>query len=114
MKIAFYFFILGLLSGALYGVLKFVVFIFKNNIVIQIISDLIYSLGVGSCFVIATNQYMYGEIRAYIVAIFILGIYLERKTLGKLFAKPYLMLYNGARKSILSLKDTKLGKIIFK
>ena len=114
MKVALLFFLLGILAGCLYGVLKFVTQLFKNNIFIQFITDILFSLSVGFSFLIAINHHFYGEIRIYIVAIFLLGMIIERKTLGKLFAKLYLILYNVGRKSIQKLKTTRFGKIIFK
>ena len=95
MKLVFIFFLLGLLSGAIYGIVKFLVFIFKSHIIAQIIGDLTFTLTSGTIFISATTRYLYGEIRAYICTIFVLGMYFERKTLGKLFAKLELLLYNG-------------------
>ena len=114
MKIALIFFSLGIACGAIYGLCKFIVSIFKNKLLIQVIFDLIFSLSSGMLFIASVNKYFYGLIRAYICVIFMLGLYLERKTLGKLFAKLYLILYNGARKALSCFKNTRFGKIIFK
>lgn len=114
MKVALIFFLFGVLSGAIYGMSKFVVFVFKNNMIVQIVIDLIYSLGVGYSILIATNKLLYGEIRLYIIAAFVLGMWLERKTFGKLFAKVYLLVYNVGIKLVKRIKTTKLGKVIFK
>ena len=94
MKIACIFFLLGLLVGAIYGIIRFITFIFKNHIIAIILGDLIFSLSTGAILLSATNKYFFGEIRLYLIAFFALGMYLERKTLGKLFAKLDLMLYN--------------------
>jgi hypothetical protein len=107
-------FLLGFLSGGLYGFCKFLARVFKNHIIAQIVFDLLFTLSAGGLFLIVINTYYYGIIRAYICGIFFIGIYAERKTLGKLFAKIYLLLYNWARKTLLGLKNTRLGKIIFK
>lgn len=114
MKIALIFLLLGAISGAIYGITKFVVTILKNNIVAQIVCDLIFTLTSGAMFLSATTRYFYGEIRAYICTIFVLGMYFERKTLGKLFAKLYLMLYNWGITMVNRGKSTRIGKIIFK
>lgn len=114
MKTAFLFFLLGVLSGAAYGILKFIVFISKNNLIVQFILDLLYSLSVGFLFLFATNYYLYGEMRLYVCLIFALGMILERKTLGKLFAKLYFILYNVSINLIQRIKTTRFGKIIFK
>ena len=114
MKIAFLFFLIGFLAGALYGIFKFICHLLKNNIIIQIILDLILSILIGFTFIFATNYYFYGEIRLYMCIIFIIGVYLERKTFGKLFAKLYFILYNVGRKLVNKLNTTRFGKFIFK
>jgi len=114
MKVATIFFLLGILSGAIYGITKFIVFIFKNNLIAQIICDLMFTLSSGAIYLFFTNKYFYGEIRAYICTIFVLGMYFERKTLGKLFAKLEFMLYNWGITMVNRAKSTKIGKIIFK
>lgn len=114
MKVALIFFLLGVISGSIYGITKFIVHIFKKHILAQILLDLLFTLSSGLLFVFANIRYFYGEIRAYICIIFMLGMYLEQKTIGKLFAKLYLILYNWAITMVKNLKQTWLGKIIFK
>ena len=114
MKIALIFLILGIISGAIYGLSRFIATMLNKNIIVQIILDFLSSICIGAIFILSNIHYFYGEIRAYICALFALGIYLERKTLGKLFAKLYLMLYNWTIIRAKNLKKSKLGKIIFK
>lgn len=114
MKVILIFLMLGFLSGVLYGICKFINVLFNYNTIILIITDIIFSIISGFSFTNAINFYFFGKIRLYIVVIFLLGLYLERKTLGKLFAKLYFILYNVGRKSMERFSSTKLGKIIFK
>lgn len=114
MKIAIAFFLIGFVSGCIYGALKFIVFAFKNNIILQIISDLIFSILIGLLFLSCIQKYFYGELRLYICLIFAFGIYFQRKTLGKLFAKLELMLYNLGVRTTKRIKTTHFGRIIFK
>lgn len=114
MKVAFAFFLIGIISGCIYGALKFVVFVLKNNIILQIISDLIFSILVGTLFLNYIQKYFYGELRLYICLIFAFGMYFQRKTLGKLFAKLELMLYNVGVRTTKRIKTTHFGRIIFK
>ena len=114
MKIALIYLMLGLLTGTIYGTLKHIVYVFKNNLIIQLISDILFCLSTAYIFMIATHHYFYGEIRLHLVAFFTLGFYIERKTLGKLFAKLFLLLYNWVSKLINKIKTTRFGKIIFK
>ena len=114
MKIATIFLFLGVLCGAIYGITQLIAFIFKKTTIAQIVSDLLFSLTTGFMFCSAINNYFYGQIRLYIVIIFILGLYLERKTFGKLFAKLYFILYNVGRKIVRKFFSSKFGKIFFK
>ncbi len=114
MKIASLFFLIGIVSGCIYGALKFVVFVLKNNIIAQIICDLIFSFSVGALFLSCVQKYFFGELRLYICLIFAFGIYFQRKTLGKLFAKLEFMLYNVGVKITKKIKTTHFGRIIFK
>ena len=114
MKICLIYLLLGILSGAIYGLLKAIVYVFKKHLITQIITDIIFCLVVAYIFGRTTHYYFYGDIRIYLVAIFAFGMYLERKTLGKLFAKLFIMLYNWVSKLINKFKLSRFGKIIFK
>ena len=114
MKLVLLFLLLGFLMGAIYGVLNHIVTAFKNHFIVRIITDILFCLILGYVFVSATTQHLYGEIRAYLCVFFALSFIIERKTLGKLFAKLFLLVYNGLKKYFTQFKSTRLGKIIFK
>lgn len=114
MRITLIFIGLGFLCGCFIGLKNFAILIFKNNIFAKIIFDFLLTLAIGYVFINSIDFYFYGEIRLYICAFFVFGAVLERKILGKLFAKLYFIIYNGGRKFIQKLKTTKYGKIIFK
>lgn len=114
MKNLLMFFLLGIILGSIYGILKSLMRPFKNNIIIEIITDLVFCLALGATLIYGFNYYNMGIIRLYLIVDILLGYTLERKTIGKLFAKLYLMLYNLLTKWISTFKLTKLGKIIFK
>ena len=114
MKITIIFFMMGMICGIVCDILKTITHLFKNNIIIQITSDFLFSTVSGLLFFSLLNQYFYGQIRLYILIIFLFGIYLEQKTLGKLFAKLYFILYNVGRKIVRKFSSSKFGKIIFK
>ena len=108
------FFLLGVLIGILYDILQFITLCTKNNIVVQIITDTTFTFISGISLFYAINHILLGMFRLYIVIIFILGLYIERKTIGKIFAKLNFILYNVGIKLINKLKTTSFGKIIFK
>ena len=114
MKVALIYLLLGLLAGAIYGLLKHIVYVFKNHLIAQIIADIIFVIFATFIFGKANLYFFYGETRLHLLAIFALGIYLERKTLGKLFAKLFIMLYNWLSKLLNKFKLSSFGKIIFK
>lgn len=114
MKLLIIYLFLGIITGVLYGVFKNITFVFKNNFIVQIITDIMFILISAYLFWTTTQTLIYGEIRLHLLVIFIMGAYLERKTLGKLFAKLFFMLYNWVSKLINKFKLTKFGKLIFK
>lgn len=114
MKIVLIFILLGLLLGAISGLLKCVLIVLKNNRIAVIITDFIFCLIAGAMFIYASSIYNFGIIRWYLCAFFALGYIIERKTIGKLFAKLFLILYNWLSKRLNLLKSSRVGKIIFK
>ena len=91
MKIALIFFLLGLICGAFYGIIKFIILLLKNKVIYQIIGDLIFSSILGIILINATIKYLCGEIRGYICAIFVLSLLISFAVLlaiqSDLFAK---------------------------
>lgn len=114
MKIALIYLGIGLLCGAIIGIGNHIVVSFKNNLVVRIILDIITTFAVSVVFVYLNHLFFYGEIRLHLLAFFLLGMYIERKTLGKLFAKLFLMLYNWVSMGYIKFKNTTLGKFITK
>ncbi len=109
-----YFVLLGLGAGFCYYFFKGVVFVCKNNIVMQIICDLLFCGLVGIAFLWAINKFNSGQIRAFLLAGGAFGFYLYAKTLGKLFAKAGTKVYNHLVKLKSKFVATKFGKVLFK
>ena len=104
----------GLAAGALYGIFKLILIIFKNNKVAFNVLDFVFVLIFGAVLFFALNYYNMGQFRFYLFAFYVFGFILERVTLGKLFAKLYVMMYNNIIKLCRLFKTSKAGKIIFK
>ncbi len=110
----FKFIILGGIVSACYGIFKGVVFVFKQNIVIQIICDLLFSAFCGLAFMYCINAFNNGEIRLFLLLGMAFGMFLYNKTFGKIFAKVGNMLYNYVIKILGKFASTKFGKALFK
>lgn len=109
-----WFLLFGIGIGVFYSLLSGIVFIFKKNIVVQIISDLFFCASFGLGFLYLINKINSGEIRWFLVLGTLFGIFLHLKTLGKLFAKAGTLLYNHFVKLIDKFKSTKVGKVLYK
>lgn len=114
MKIALIYFTLGLASGIIIEIFKHIVLVFKNNAVAQIICDIISTTVICTVFTYLNHHFFYGEMRLYLILFFIFGMFAERKTFGKIFAKLFFILYNWISKGLKWLKSTTLGKFITK
>ena len=106
--------LVGVGLGITYGVLGFIKIIVKHNYIVTNIINLIYSLGCGMVVLLVTINLNFGEFRAFVICGVVLGIIIERKTLGKIFAKIFLLMYNKFSKCIIALKNTKVVKKILK
>ena len=104
----------GLICGAIIGTTKHITHSLKNNIIIQAILDTILTIVIWLIFSRLNHHFFYGGGRLYLAVFFALGIWIERKTFGKLFAKLFLILYNGVIKGFIWFKSTTLGKFITK
>lgn len=107
-------FLIGLGLGLVYGILGFIKLLIKNNIVISNILNFVYAISCGFVVLFTTIQLNYGQFRWFLMAGFLIGIITERKTLGKIFAKFFLWLYNKLSKCQSALKNTKVVKKILK
>lgn len=113
LKDFFVFFSIGIIIGILYGLLN-IAPKYTKNYFLQLLTDAIYPIILTSTFLLVTNYLNNGQFRFFMLFGYILGIIIERITLGKLFAKLYNMLYTKLVESFKKFKKTKLFKIVFK
>lgn len=104
--------ICGIVIGIIIGLLNLFLIICKNNKAIKTILDTFVILLTTIVFIFITNTFNLGQIRAYLAITFLLGIFLERKTIGKLFAKLYLRLYNLIKEKWRIFSNTKFGRML--
>ena len=105
--------LVGLVIGAIYGLLNLPMIIKKHRI-LQIISDLLFSLIAYFTFLILINIINMGEFRLFLLIGYILGFVIERITIGKLFAKGFKKVYNMLKLLIKKFAVSKFGRAILK
>lgn len=105
--------LIGIIIGALYGILSIITTI-KRKLVFQIIIDLISTIVATFTLIIMINYINMGQFRVFLVLGYTLGIIIERITIGKLFAKGYKFMYNNIVKSFRKFANSKFGKVVLK
>lgn len=107
------FLLLGFAFGMLIGIFNLIKTFFQNKIVLFVL-DLLTCLIFTICFVYLVNKLNWGEIRLYLIIAQLLGVFIERISLGKLFAKIYLKMYNKSKVLKNSFLKSKMGKFLSK
>ncbi len=106
-------FLLGLASGGVFGLFACMSKILSHY-VFRLIFDIVGCLIGGILFIYGITVFNSGEIRLFLIVAYLLGILIERKTAGILFAKLFDSVYNSVAKFFRREPKTKLGKIVFK
>ena len=106
-------FAFGVLLGIFFGIINIINYI-KPRFFTQIIADVAFSIISILLFVILINKINMGQIRLFLCTGYILGFWIERITLGKLFAKGYKNVYNNIIKVLKAFAKSKIGRTIFK
>ncbi len=99
----------GFCSGFLFDVTNTITFLCNNN---KVVKNVFEALATISCFFILffvnlhTN---YGQFRIYVLIVFLLFLFLQRLTLGKLIAKTNTLCYNTFKRFVNLLTKVKLN-----
>lgn len=99
----------GFVSGLVFDASKYLTFLFNNNKIFQKIFDVVAVALCGFVFFVCLLYLNFGEFRFYILLGFVLGILIERFSLGLIVAKICHVCYNAFRNLM-----TKLSSKIFK
>lgn len=106
-------FLIGFILGIFYGILSAII-CSQKSVIIKNILDFLFTILSLTIFLTLILYINLGEFRLFLLVGYVLGIILERRTLGKIFAKGYNWVYNkliaGARK----FTKSKVGRFIFK
>lgn len=105
--------IAGFILGIIFSVLSAPSFT-RTKLPIKIPMDLIFTLIFAIVFIEVVNQVNMGEFRLFLIIAYLSGIILELRTLGKLFAKGNKWVYNRLINLCKHIKESRLGKVIFK
>ena len=104
----------GLASAFVFDILYLIQLIFKNKQLVIIVCDIVSTLVLGCVAIVLNTTLNMGIVRGHLVLSFIFGATIERKTLGKLFAKYLKKLYNWLVKVINHAKKSKAYSTLFK
>ena len=105
--------LLGIIIGAIYGLTHTNIPLFNNRIYIAI-ADILFWVITSILIIYTINMINMGEYRLYLLISTALGYILERKTLGKLFAKIYLFVYNSISSILKKLVQSRIGKYLLR
>ena len=92
------FLLLGFGCGFFCDLKNYILFICNKNNIIDKLLDFFLSILNCSIFYIALILFNYGELRIYLILTFVLGIFLQRYTLGRIIAKLFKTCYNFMKK----------------
>lgn len=88
--------------------------VIKRHLALKNLSNFLQTILVFATFMFSILYINLGEFRLFLLIGYAFGIILERITLGKLFAKGYVWVYNKLEIFYKRFKSSKLGGIIFK
>lgn len=106
--------IAGIIAGFVYEIGVFVRFCFKNRIWATVVVDFAVACLMGLCFIFAEYRFLNFALSFYSVAFFVVGIALERISVGFLLAKNLFRVYNYVIKVWTKLAKTRFGRKITK
>lgn len=105
--------VIGLILGIIYGIINAPTRI-KPNIIFQILIDIIFCTISTITLIIFINLINMGQFRLFLLAGYLIGFFLERITIGKIFAKGFKKVYTCLVNILKKFAKSKLGRIIFK
>ena len=108
--IVFIFF--GFCVGMMFGIFSAINLVLRRKKYIQIPLDVFMIVLSTILYIIIINLFNWGQHRIYLCIGYLIGILLERKTIGKIFAKLYYKLYNLITNRMRMLSNSKLTKFL--
>lgn len=93
----------GFLSGLIFDLRNYLCFLFAKNKIVSIILDIVATILVCFVFLIGNLYFNFGEFRFYVILAFVIGLLIERVTLGIIVGKVCSWCYNKLRNLILKV-----------
>lgn len=104
----------GIISGILLTIKNLICKALKKNKVVIILTDILFCIISSFVFLYAQNKFSYGEFRLFQLLSFLLGVFIEQISINNLVEKILRLIYNLFVKVFCKVKNTKLGKKVFK
>lgn len=111
------FLVVGAVVGVLWGLSNHIVYWVKHRTtkkVLRFVFDVSIPIFTTIVVIAIANIHNFGQIRWFFILSLLLGMVFERKTIGKMFAKLNIKLYNSASKTKTKFLSTKLGSKLTK
>ena len=104
----------GIVCGILLTIKKLLCKVFKQNKIVVFVSDILFCIVASFVFLFTEIKFCYGEFRLFELLSFGIGIFVEQISINNLVEKIFCLIYNVGVKVFGKIKNTKLGKRIFK
>lgn len=112
-----WFLLIGLGIGVIWGLTNHIVYWAKyrtTKYILRFVFDVTTPIIATISIITIANIYNFGQIRWFFIVGTLLGLAIERKTIGKMFAKLNAKLYNNVEKTKAKFLSTKLGRRLTK
>lgn len=102
--------LIGFSSGLIFDLRNYICFLFAKNKIVSITLDVVATILVCLIFLIGNLYFNFGEFRVYVILAFIIGLLIERVTLGIIVGKICSWCYNKFRKLVLKIYGRRENK----
>lgn len=103
----------GLICGIIKEIFNFILNLLKNKKVFIFLFDFIFIILFSFLFIFCLNIVNYGEFRVFLLISFILGYFIERKSLGNLVDFLIKKIYNFLKIIVNKIRNLKIFKRMF-
>ena len=93
-------FAIGFGSGFVFDLRNYIHFLCNKNKVVSVVLDVVATVVCCLVFLFAILNFNFGEMRLYLILAFILGLLLQRFSLGYIIAKFFVWWYNVLKKVV--------------
>lgn len=102
--------LVGFVSGFVFDISKYIVFLCNKNKVVQAVLDVVSLSAIAVVYFLSQLFLNYGQFRFYLLMCFVAAILFQRVTVGKIIAKVCLKCYNALAAVIRKRKSNKTNE----